>query len=130
MPLYGHELNIDLTPFAAKLGKVIRFDKPSFVGKEALGRQKVIPKQKLFGLQGDGRRAARADYEIFLAWRNLSPIGMVTSGVLSPTLQVPIALALLNADAGLEIGSEVEADVRGTRIFYKVVELPFYKRGR
>ena len=35
---------------------------------------------------------------------------MVTSGVLSPTLQVPIALALLNADAGLEIGSEVEAE--------------------
>ena len=55
---------------------------------------------------------------------------MVTSGALSPTLQVPIALALLNADAGLEIGSEVEADVRGARVFYKVVELPFYKRGR
>ena len=128
MPLYGHELNKDLTPFAANLGKVIRFDKPSFVGKEAL-EQRKSPKQKLFGLQGDGRRAARADYEIFLPGGTDS-IGMVTSGVLSPTLQVPIALALLNADAGLEIGSEVEADVRGTRIFYKVVELPFYKRGR
>jgi aminomethyltransferase len=128
MPLYGHELNKDLTPFAANLGKVIRFDKPSFVGKAALEEQKH-PKQRLFGLQGDGRRAARADYEIFLPGETAS-IGMVTSGVLSPTLQVPIALALLNADAGLEICSEVEADVRGTRIFYKVVELPFYKRGR
>ena len=128
MPLYGHELNGDLTPFAANLGKVIRFDKPSFVGKAALEEQKH-PKRRLFGLQGDGRRAARADYEIFLPGETAS-IGMVTSGVLSPTLQVPIALALLNADAGLEIGSEVEADVRGTRIFYKVVELPFYKRGR
>ena len=46
-------------------------------------------------------------------------IGMVTSGVLSPTLQVPIALALLNADAGLEIGSEVEADVREREFFTK-----------
>ena len=128
MPLYGHELNRDLAPFAANLGKVIRFDKPDFVGKEALETRKH-PKQRLFGLQGDGRRAARADYEIFLPGEAQS-IGKVTSGVLSPTLQVPIALALLNADAGLEIGSEVEADVRGTRILYKVVELPFYKRGR
>jgi aminomethyltransferase len=128
MPLYGHELNRNLTPFAANLGKVIRFDKPNFVGKDALEEQN-LPNQKLFGLQGDGRRAARADYEIFLPGETAS-IGMVTSGVLSPTLQVPIALALLNADAGLEIGSEVEADVRGTRVFYKVVELPFYKRGR
>ena len=113
---------------AANLGKVIRFDKPSFVGKEAL-EQRKFPKQKLFGLEGDGRRAARADYEIFLPGETES-IGMVTSGALSPTLQVPIAFALLNADAGLEIGSEVEADVRGARVFYKVVELPFYRRGR
>jgi aminomethyltransferase len=128
MPLYGHELNQHLTPFAANLGKVIRFDKPSFVGKDAL-EQKKQPEQRLFGLQGDGRRAARADYEIFLAGET-EPLGKVTSGVLSPTLQVPIALALLKVNAGLEIGSEVEADVRGTRVSYKVVELPFYKRGR
>ena len=128
MPLYGHELNKDLTPFAANLGKVIRFDKPDFVGKQALEANKR-PEQRLFGLQGEGRRAARAEYEIFLPSETES-IGKVTSGVLSPTLQVPIALALLNTNAGLEIGSDVEADVRGTRVLYRVVELPFYKRGR
>jgi len=128
MPLYGHELNRDLTPFVANLGKVIRFDKPDFVGKQAL-EANAHPKQRLFGLQGEGRRAARADYEIFLTGETDS-IGKVTSGVLSPTLRVPIALALLDANAGLEIDSEVEADVRGTRVLYRVVELPFYKRGR
>jgi len=128
MPLYGHELTRDLTPFSANLGKVIRFDKPEFVGKEALEAAKQ-PKQKLFGLRGEGRRAARADYEVFLPGQ-IEAIGTITSGVLSPTMQVPIALALLDSGLGLEIGSSVEADVRGTRIFYTVVELPFYKRGK
>jgi aminomethyltransferase len=126
MPLYGHELTRDLTPFSANLGKVIRFDKPEFVGKEALEAAKQ-PKLKLFGLKGEGRRAARADYEVFMPGGE-APIGTITSGVLSPTLQEPIALALLNSSLGLEIGGSVEADVRGTRIIYKVVELPFYKR--
>ncbi|MDG2497610.1 MAG: glycine cleavage system aminomethyltransferase GcvT [Aquiluna sp.] len=126
MPLYGHELNRDLTPFSANLGKVIRFDKQTFVGKEALENAKH-PKLKLFGLKGEGRRAARADYEVFMPGGEAS-IGTITSGVLSPTLQEPIALALLDSSLGLEIGGSVEADVRGTRIIYKVVELPFYKR--
>jgi len=47
MPLYGHELNKDLTPFAANLGKVIRFDKPNFVGKDALEEQNIQSKDSL-----------------------------------------------------------------------------------
>src|SRR5215469_760058 len=37
MPLYGNELGLDLTPFEAGLGRVVKFDKPGeFVGREAL----------------------------------------------------------------------------------------------
>ena len=126
MPLYGHELTRDLTPFSANLGKVIRFEKAEFVGKQALENAKR-PDKKLFGLKGEGRRAARADYEVFMPGGE-DAIGTITSGVLSPTLQEPIALALMDSSLGLEVGGEVEADVRGTRIIYKVVELPFYKR--
>lgn len=128
MPLYGHELSLDINPFQANLGKVIRFDKDSFVGREALESLKEsAPTLRLYGLKGEGRRAARADYEIFLPG-GTSPIGIVTSGALSPTLGYPIAMAYLEGD--LEFGSELEADVRGTRISYQVVELPFYKRKR
>ena len=128
MPLYGHELGIDYTPFSANLGKVIRFDKDKFVGKQALESAKH-PDHRLFGLAGQGRRAARADYEIFLPGEDVA-IGKVTSGALSPTLQEPIAMAMLQVDQGLEVGGEVEADVRGTRVPYKIVQLPFYKRER
>lgn len=130
MPLYGHELNLEVTPYEANLGKVIRFDKGGFVGREALealGGQ--TPQFRLYGLRGEGRRAARAEYEIYLPGAQ-DPIGEVTSGALSPTLGYPIAMAFLDGNLKLAVGSKVEADVRGTRVSYEVVELPFYKRKR
>ena len=126
MPLYGHELNADLTPANARLAKVIRFDKESFVGKAAL-EKRIEEMPLLHGLVGEGRRAARADYEIFKPGSD-QPLGVVTSGVLSPTLGYPIAMALLDED--LAEGEQLEADVRGTRVGYKVTRLPFYKRGK
>lgn len=125
MPLYGHELNLEISPFEAGLGKVIRFDKDEFVGKSSL--EAHTSKTKLHGLKGEGRRAARADYEIYEVGGE-APIGIVTSGALSPTLGYPIAMAYLNGE--YPVGSQLEADVRGTRIPYEVVELPFYKRKR
>ena len=129
MPLYGHELGLDLTPYEAGLNKIISFEK-SFVGDAALkAREGKTPPKKLYALKGEGRRAARADYEIFLP-NGESAIGSVTSGVLSPTLGYPIAMAYLSGDLALEVGSKLEADVRGTRVEYEVVAMPFYKRGR
>jgi aminomethyltransferase len=129
MPLYGHELESDLTPFEAGLEKIISFDK-DFVGKAALqAKVDKTPARKLYALKGEGRRAARADYEIFLPGSE-SPIGKVTSGVLSPTLGYPIAMAYLLGELDLPIGSKLEADVRGTKVEYEVVAMPFYKRGR
>lgn len=130
MPLYGHELTLEISPFEANLGKVVRLDKADFVGRSELAKlSESAPNERLYGLRGEGRRAARADYEIFLPGGE-SPIGKVTSGALSPTLGYPIAMAYLKGDLGLEVGSKLEADVRGTRVSYEVVELPFYKRKR
>jgi aminomethyltransferase len=129
MPLYGHELESDLTPFEAGLEKIISFEK-QFVGSESLEKRVgQTPSRKLYALKGEGRRAARADYEIFLPGGE-SPIGKVTSGVLSPTLGYPIAMAYLSGDLDLPVGSKLEADVRGTKVEYEVVAMPFYKRGR
>lgn len=129
MPLYGHELESDLTPFEAGLEKIISFDK-QFVGRDAL-EPKVdqTPTRKLYALKGEGKRAARADYEFFLPVSD-QVIGKVTSGVLSPTLGYPIAMAYLDGDLELPVGSKIEADVRGTKVEYEVVAMPFYKRGR
>ena len=130
MPLYGHELARTLTPFEANLGRVVALDKADFNSKTELLKVSSQPLEiKLFGIKGEGKRAARADYEIFLPGGETA-IGKVTSGVLSPTLGYPIAMAYLKADLELGTGTKLEADVRGTRVPYEVVKLPFYKAER
>lgn len=128
MPLYGHEMNLDINPYQAGFGKVVRLDKPGdFIGKAALTEfSKSKPTNVLVGIIGDGRRAARADYEIFVDGKSES-VGSVTSGALSPTLGYPIAMGYLQSDNG-EAGTKVSVDVRGTMVSFEVVKLPFYKR--
>ncbi len=54
-------------------------------------------------------------------------VGEVTSGALSPTLGHPIAMAYVSPEFA-EPGTELELDVRGSRIPASVVSLPFYSR--
>jgi aminomethyltransferase len=128
MPLYGHEMNEDVNPYQAGFGKVVRLDKPGdFVGKAALSElSKSAPAKVLVGLTGEGRRAARADYEIFVDGKPES-VGYVSSGALSPTLGYPIAMGYVQSEIA-EAGSRVSVDVRGTMLSFEIVKLPFYKR--
>jgi aminomethyltransferase len=128
MPLYGHEMNEDVNPYQAGFGKVVRLDKPGdFVGKAALTKlSESKPTKVLVGLTGEGKRAARADYEVFPE-SSEAATGVITSGALSPTLGYPVAMAMVGADFA-EIGTSVIVDIRGTKTPYKVVKLPFYKR--
>jgi aminomethyltransferase len=125
MALYGHELTRDTNPFEAGLGRVVKLDKP-FVGRDALQRASEVPiGQRLVGLAGTGRRAARAGYSVYGG--DGAPCGTVTSGALSPTLGYPIALAYVDV-ALSEPGTEVSVDVRGTKQPFAVVRTPFYRR--
>ena len=126
MPLYGHELGLDRSPFEAGLGRSVKLER-EFIGSKALEETKAKGiSSKLFGLVGEGKRAARADYEVYLPGGS-APIGKVTSGALSPTLGYPIAMAYLDR-VDLEFGAEVEVDIRGTKTSFKVSSMPFYKR--
>ncbi|MGY6497447.1 MAG: glycine cleavage system aminomethyltransferase GcvT [Microcella sp.] len=124
MPLYGHEIGRETQPVQAGLGRVVVTDKPRFVGKEAIERGPAPDAPVLVGLVGEGRRAARADYVVVDGERE---VGVVTSGALSPTLGVPIAMAHVHSDVAAH-GTALAVDVRGTRIPFSVVPLPFYKR--
>ena len=128
MPLYGHELSLNIDPYMAGFGKVVRLDKPgNFVGKAALQLlSEKSPAKVLVGLRGEGKRAARADYEVFVEGSK-EAIGLITSGALSPTLGYPVAMAYVVSDfAG--VGSSISVDIRGARTPFKVVKLPFYTR--
>jgi len=133
MPLYGHELGTDTTPFDAGLGRVVKFAKPGdFVGRgalEAAAREaEARPPRTLTGLVAEGRRVPRAGYAVL--GPDGSEIGRVTSGAPSPTLGKPIAMAYVDAEHAAPGSPGVSVDIRGTREPYEVVALPFYRRER
>jgi len=124
MPLYGNELSTERSPFEANLGRVVKFDKPDFVGKAGLeGRQE--PTQVLVGLRAGGRRAPRHGYRVL---SGDDVVGEVTSGALSPTLGYPVAMAYVPVELRAP-GTKLAVDVRGRMEPVEVVELPFYRRG-
>lgn len=133
MPLYGHELTAELTPFDAGLGRVVKFEKTSesenFVGRAALAaaaeRAETAPPRKLVGLIASGRRVPRAGFSVVADGK---VIGEVTSGAPSPTLGKPIAIAYVDAAHAAPGTEGVGVDIRGTHEPYEVVALPFYKR--
>ena len=130
MPLYGNELSLLGNAYTAGLGPVVSLAKESdFVGKEALAAIKAAGVgstvgQKLVGLKGTGRRAARGHYPVL---KDGSLIGEVTSGQPSPTLGYPVAMAYVDVEFS-EPGTIVDVDLRGKPERFEVVALPFYKR--
>jgi aminomethyltransferase len=110
MPLYGHELTRTTRPVEAGLGRISDLATPGA--------------RVLVGLAAEGKRAGRAGYPVL---RDGVVVGEVTSGALSPTLGIPIAMAYVDPDAAA-IGTELALDVRGTAIPARVVSLPFYSR--
>jgi aminomethyltransferase len=125
MPLYGHELSTDTFPVQAGIGRVVALGKPGdFVGRGAVEAGPPAGARVLVGLVAEGKRAGRAGYPVL---RDGEVIGEVTSGALSPTLGIPIAMAYVDPDASA-VGTELALDVRGTAIPARVVPLPFYSR--
>ncbi|AUZ86479.1 glycine cleavage system aminomethyltransferase GcvT [Arthrobacter sp. TmT3-37] len=126
MPLYGHELGLDTTPFEAGLGPVVSTKKPDdFVGRSVLEPLKAVePARRLVGLRAVGRRSARAGYDVVV---DGAAVGTVTSGLPSPTLGYPVALAYVDA-AYAAVGTEVQVDLRGRPEPFTVIPTPFYKR--
>ncbi|MBI9113820.1 glycine cleavage system aminomethyltransferase GcvT [Sanguibacter suaedae] len=137
MPLYGHELDRGTTPYEAGLGRVVRLDKTDdageplpFVGREALAAlQGTDPGRVLVGLRMLGRRPARAGYAVLDGAETPAPVGTVTSGVPSPTLGYPVAMAYVTPGLSA-VGTRLAVDVRGRAEAAEVVEMPFYSRVR
>jgi aminomethyltransferase len=120
-PLHGHELGPGITPLQAGLGWVVRFDKGDFRGRAPLlaERERGVTR-RLRGLLGDDRQVPRAGCPVLV---NSEPLGEVTSGNFSPTLERGIALAFLPPDVAAD--TAVTIDVRGRPVPATVVPTPF-----
>lgn len=127
MPLYGHELDETIDPLTAGLEFAVRLNKPEFIGRAALQQRAASgAAQQRVGLQLAGRRIAREGARVLTGD---VPVGRVTSGTFSPTLERPIAMAYVDS-ASSAVGTPVSVDIRGQPEAAEVVPLPFYRRPR
>ena len=127
MPLYGHELTEQINPFQAGLTYACYLVGYDFPGRDALkALEAEPPDKKRVGLALPGRRASRHGCPILADGR---PIGEVTSGTFSPTLQKPIAMGYVCPEHA-RVGTELTVDVRGRHEPARVVKLPFYRRSK
>jgi aminomethyltransferase len=123
MPLYGHEMNDDITPLETGLDMFVKMDKPDFIGKRAL-LDKGTPAVTRIGLEMMDRGIAREDCPVY-AGGDL--VGRTTSGTHCPFMQKALAMALVDRQHAVP-GTELTVEVRGRRLKAKVIPLPFYKR--
>ena len=127
MALYGNDIDDTTTPFEAGLDWIVKLDKESFLGREALVRQQAAGiKRKLVGFEMKGRGIARHGYPI---WSGGSEVGIVTSGTHAPTLGKPLGLGYVPVELS-EPGSKLEIEIREQKVAAQVVETPFYRRAR
>lgn len=125
-PLYGHELDARTTLLEANLGWICKLEKGSFLGRDALAKQKEQgAPRKLAGFEMTERGIAREGYPV---WIEGKPQGRVTSGSFAPYLKKNIGLALINAEFA-QPGQEIHIEIRGKQVAARQVALPFYKRG-
>ncbi len=122
--LYGHELSREISPLEAGLAWITKLDKDDFVGKAALVAQKAegVPRRRV-GLIMQERGIPREEYLVFVGDRE---VGVVTSGTMSPTLKVGVALALVDPDVA-KADTELEVAIRNRRMQAKVARPPFVK---
>ncbi len=133
LPLYGHDMSPEVSPIEAGIAFGInkrRRADGGFPGADRIQRElsEGAPR-KAVGLTLEGRLPAREGAEVYAGDAR---VGTVTSGGFSPSLNHPIAMALVHS-AHATAGTVLDIDVRGKRLRATVVSLPFvphnYYRG-
>jgi aminomethyltransferase len=119
-PLHGNDISPERTPIEAGLAWACALDK-EFTGVEVLRRQKEEgPREKLVAFVMEEKAIPRQGMRI-------AEGGEVTSGSLSPMLNIGIGLGYVPADLAAP-ETALSIDVRGRAKVARVVKKPIYRR--
>jgi len=126
LPLYGDELSQNITPVMAGLSLFVKFDKPEFIGREALLKQKTEgPAKKLVGIELFDKAIPRHGYTVLN--KDGAPIGEVTTGYHTLSTDKSVCMALVDAQYA-KLDTEVEIQIRKKVFAGKVVKKQFYNK--
>ena len=126
LPLYGNEIGEDISPLEGGLSYFVKLDKGDFIGRDALEKQREEGlKRKLVGIELE-KGIPRQAYRVLREGR---PVGEITTGYRSPSLNTNIAMALIETDHAIQ-GQEIQVEIREKVFPGRVVSKNFYKRKR
>ncbi|PIQ84860.1 MAG: glycine cleavage system protein T [Candidatus Omnitrophica bacterium CG11_big_fil_rev_8_21_14_0_20_63_9] len=122
--LYGTDMDATTTPSEAGLHWTVAINKPDFIGKPVLLRQKQEGvAKKLVGFELAQGPVPRTGMELTIDNRR---VGTVTSGTFSPLLNKPLGLGYVET-AHAAPGATLTLTVRAQRYPATIVKLPFWK---
>lgn len=124
LPLYGDELSADITPVMAGLSMFVKFDKPEFIGKDALLKQKTEGVEKcLRGIELEDKAVPRHGYAVL---KDGKEVGEVTTGYRLLSVEKSCAVALV--ESSLKLGDKVEVQIRKKTFPGTIVKKKFYDK--
>ena len=126
LPLYGHDLDPDITPVMADLGFALskrRREAGDFAGAaRILAEREAGPVAKRVGLLVEGRQPVREGAAVVDA--DDSTVGKVTSGGFAPSVGAAIAMAYVPAAMAIP-GTRIRLAQRGKVHLATVTAMPF-----
>lgn len=126
LPLYGDELAEDISPVEAGLSMFVKLDKPEFIGKEAVLKQKTEgTSRKLVGLELADRAIPRHGYEVLNDADEV--VGHVTTGYRGISVDKSIAVALVDTPYTAK-DTELKVRIRRKTFPARVTAKKFYKK--
>ncbi len=127
MCLYGNDIDDQTSPIEAGLGWITKpqikeqlIDRNIYIDQLNLG-----VKQQLVGIEMIDRGIPRHGYEIFDPHNK--KIGVITSGTMSPTLNLGIGMAYISTEMAKR-GTEVYIKIREKNLKAKIVQMPFINK--
>lgn len=126
LPLHGQDIDRTTNPIEAGLDRFVHLAGDGFIGKPALeSAAKRGVQRTLRGFKTAERGAIPRHGQPVLEYGQ--PVGHVTSGNFSPSLNLNIGMAYLPVRLA-HPGQRLAVDVRGRAVDIEVAPMPFYRR--
>jgi len=124
-PLNGSDLSPETTPIEAGLSIFVDLNKPKFIGKDALAKQKQegVKRRLVPFKMTDTCPPPRSHYAIY---KGDKKIAETTSGTLSPTLKAGIGMAYIPTEFA-RINEQIEIEIRGKRFPAVIEKKPLHR---
>ena len=120
--LYGNDINDNTSPIEAGLSWITKTNKEFTSSKIFLKQKKEGISKKLIGFKMLEKGIPRKDYNILNNENEI--IGVVTSGTMSPSLNIGIGLGYVNIENSA-VETEIFIQIRKNRKKAVIVNTPF-----